>query len=142
MREQKRPMRLNIGSASIIMLFSVLCLTVLAALSLLSANSQWSITKRSADSVADYYKADLTATEIFNRVKSGDTSEVSVDSFEGTTYIAYSVPVNDRQALDVRLAESDGIWKILSWSTVDSADWIPDDSLNIWDGGGFEIVDY
>ena len=140
MREQKRPMRLNIGSASIIMLFAVLCLTVLAALSLLSANSQWTITKRSADSVAEYYAADLKATEIFNRVKSGDTSEVSVDSFDGTTYVTYSVPVNDRQALDVSLTESGGIWKILVWSAVDAGDWIPDDSLNLWDGGGFEIA--
>ena len=134
MREQKRPMRLNIGSASIIMLFSVLCLTVLAALSLLSANSQWNITKRSADSVAEYYEADLKAVEIFNRVKSGDMSEVTFETFEDNTFVDYTVPVNERQALDIRLLESEGVWTVLSWSAVDSGDWIPDDALNIWDG--------
>ena len=134
MREQKRPMRLNIGSASIIMLFSVLCLTVLAALSLLSANSQWNITKRSASSVAEYYEADLKAVEIFNRVKSGDMSEVTFETFEDNTFVDYTVPVNERQSLDIRLLESEGVWTVLSWSAVDSGDWIPDDALNIWDG--------
>ena len=140
MREQKRPMRLNIGSASIIMLFSVLCLTVLAALSLLSATSQWNITKRSADSVTEYYAADLAATEIFNRVKDGDMSEVSVEEFEGTSYVEYYVDINERQTLEVKLVESGGVWEVRSWSAVDSGDWIPDDSMNVWDGGTMTIV--
>ena len=140
MREQKRPMRLNIGSASIIMLFTVLCLTVLAALSLLSANSQWTIAKRSADSVTDYYAADFRAAEILSRVKNGDMSGVSVETLDGTSYVEYEVAINDRQTLEVRLTETGGVWEILSWSAIDSGDWIPDGSLNIWDGEDMTII--
>jgi hypothetical protein len=128
-------MGLNIGSASIIMLFAVLSLTVLAALSLLSANSQYALAKRSADAVADYYAADCEAARIYERVAAGDYSGIEAYEDTGVAYYRYSVEINPRSALEVVLTAGDGRRPhIVSWRVTETDAWIPDDSLDLWGG--------
>jgi hypothetical protein len=130
-----RQMGLNIGSASIIMLFAVLSLTVLAALSLLSANSQYTLAKRSASAVVDYYAADSEAARIFERVAAGDYAGVDVSDEDGVTYYRYSVEINPSSALEVTLADDGGRPAILSWTVTETADWTAeDDPLEVWQG--------
>jgi hypothetical protein len=138
MREKKQ-MGLNIGSASIIMLFSVLCLTVLASLSMLSANSQWRLANRSAAAVSAYYAADTQAARIYNSISTGGAG-ADVNRYEdenGDTYASYEVPIDDNQTLAVivRLSGADGgPPAILQWKAVDSGNWNPDTALDVWDG--------
>jgi hypothetical protein len=129
-------MGLNIGSASIIMLFAVLSLTVLAALSLLSANSQYALARRSADAVSDYYAADYEAAGIYERIASGDHTGVNVSEEAGVTYYRYSVEMASGNSLDVVLtAEGEGRPAVVSWQIADSGDWEADDvPLNVWQG--------
>ncbi|MDR0446522.1 MAG: hypothetical protein LBH17_05780 [Oscillospiraceae bacterium] len=134
-----RPMGLNIGSASIIMLFTVLCLTVLAALSLLSANSQYRLAERSAAAAEAYYAADAEAAAIYERLKNGEyngdviiTTETAAD---GGTLFSYEIPAGGRQALSVRLTrDSGGGFYITEWRLVESGEWTPDEGLNLWQG--------
>jgi hypothetical protein len=133
MRE-KRSMGLNIGSASILLLFAVLSLTVLAALSLLSANSQMRLARRSADVVTSYYAADTLATEIYDEVLSGDFSRVKVVDEDGNTYYNYVVPIDGRQLLDVSLVRTDDGVAVSHWKLVESGAWSPDDDILVWDG--------
>jgi hypothetical protein len=137
--KEKKQMGLNIGSASIIMLFSVLCLTVLASLSMLSANSQWKLANRSADAVSKYYAADTTASQVYNRIRQGDTTDVNFyEDEEGNTYLSYEVPIDSNQTLSVVLLDSDGPDGeppvIVEWKAVDSGNWNPDTALDVWDG--------
>jgi hypothetical protein len=129
-------MGLNIGSASIIMLFAVLSLTVLAALSLLSANSQYALARRSADAVSGYYAADYEASVIYERIASGDYTGVDISSDEsGVIYYSYSVEIDSRNSLDVVLAGEDDP-SIVSWRITESGAWeAEDDPLNVWQGG-------
>ncbi|MDR0838201.1 MAG: hypothetical protein LBN99_01005 [Oscillospiraceae bacterium] len=136
-KERKpRPMGLNIGSASIIMLFAVLCLTVLSALSLLSANSQYTLAERSAKVSAAYYEADFKATEIYERVKNNDFSGVvAEDYYDDTRYYSYTVDIDEHQRLDVRLSIAHGAVEIVRWKIIESGEWTPDDIFDLWPGG-------
>ena len=118
-----RPMGLNIGSASIIMLFAVLCLTVLSALSLLSANSQYALAERSSNVVKAYYEADFRAAEIFERVKSGAETELE-----------HQLAIDEHQILDVAFERVDGELRISRWRIIESDTWVPDDFFNLWNG--------
>jgi len=123
-KERKaRPMGLNIGSASIIMLFAVLCLTVLAALSLLSANSQYALAERAANVSKAYYEADFKAMEIYERAKNGEDLELE-----------YTVEIDEHQLLDVALGDRDGELVIVRWNIIESGAWEPDDIFDFWDG--------
>ena len=136
MHEQRRPpMRLNIGSASIIMLFSVLCLTVLASLSLLSAGTQWKLAQRSANSVSEYYAADFAASEIYSRVEQGDLTGITIEEENGIVLYSYAVKISDRQRLVVELQDNAGELAIVVWKAEETGDWTPDDSILVWDGG-------
>ncbi len=132
-----RPMGLNIGSSSIIMLFAVLCLTVLAALSLLSANSQYSLAERSAEVARSYYAAEVEAVDIYNRVKSGDLSNVGIYDYNGETLYGYTVNIDRFQAFNVLLSVDGENTEIRSWKIVEAGDWTPDDFLDLWSGDGF-----
>lgn len=135
-KQQRRPqaMGLNIGSASIIMLFAVLCLTVLAALSLLSANSQYALSARSAEVTRAYYEAETKAAQIFELVKNGDLTGVETYESDGETLYSYSVDIDQFQEFSVILSIDDGDVQIRSWKIIEAGSWTPDDSVDIWDG--------
>jgi len=127
-------MGLNIGSASIIMLFAVLCLTVLAALSLLSANSQYALSERSAEVTRAYYAAEVKAAEIYDVVKNGDLTKVSPVELDGETLYSYSVDIDKFQAIAVLLAIKGGEAELRSWKIIEAGNWEPDDFFDLWTG--------
>ena len=131
---RQRPMGLNIGSASIIMLFAVLCLTVLAALSLLSANSQHSLAERSAEVTRAYYAAEVKAAQMYDLVKNGDLSSVSLYEQNGETLYSYTVDIDEFQSFNVLIAIEDGTTQIRSWKIVEAGNWTPDDFFDLWTG--------
>ena len=53
-----REMRIHVGMASLVTIFSVLCLTIFAVLTLLSANSEQDLSEISADAIQSYYAAE------------------------------------------------------------------------------------
>lgn len=55
---QKGSFRISTGASSIVMIFVVLCLTVFAVLSFVSADADYRLSERAADSTEYYYKAD------------------------------------------------------------------------------------
>ena len=67
----RKTMLVHTGTPSVLILFAVLCLTVFAVLSLLSARSQASLAGKFADAVSAYYAADTQAVEILTRFAPG-----------------------------------------------------------------------
>ena len=128
---------LHLGSASLLTLFSVLCLTVLSALSLTSAKNEETLARRTADATAQYYAADAKAAAIYDAVMGGDMQGVTVtpNALDGV-YCRYAVPMGDTQQLEVEL---DINLKILSWRAVYTALWQPDEGIDIWDGNLPEV---
>ena len=131
----KKPAFINVGGASIIMLFSVLCLTVFAVLSLVSANSQSRLAGKVADTVSAYYEADLRACEIIDEIKSGNFDHAKPQPGSvGAPLYAYSVEIDAVQCLDVVVAVSDDEAKVMTWKVRSTAPWVPEDSHESWDG--------
>ena len=71
----------NIGSASLILIFIVLCLATFGLLSLTSANNDWKLADKNAKAVQTYYRADSQGEEFLrmvdetlDRVLKGQTS--------------------------------------------------------------------
>ena len=48
---------------------------------------------------------------------------------------AYTCPISDTQALEVRVRLDGEDWSVLRWQAVSTAQWEADESLDLWDGG-------
>jgi hypothetical protein len=108
------------------LIFSVLCLSVLAVLSLSTANFEKKMAEKAAQAATDYYNADLKATQIAaslssSYIESGSIPDnvggVSVDVRRdgARTYASYGCMLSDTQTLFVQLAFEEAGAEILSW---------------------------
>lgn len=133
----RKPTVINVGGASLMMLFAVLCLTVFSVLSLVYSNYQVKLTEKAVLATENYYAADTSAAEIFEALQNGDLSEATVTEENGITYYSYSVTVDADQTLDVVVANNGGALTIESWKVVNNAaevNLFDDDAFNLWDG--------
>lgn len=64
MKKKKRSFGISIGSSSILVVFVVLCLTTFATLSLVSANADYRLSRKTADAAAAYYALDGAGEEL------------------------------------------------------------------------------
>ena len=131
MKQKERVKLPAVGGSSLLVIFTVLCLTVFALLGLGTVQAGERLTDASADSVAAYYAADLQAETILARLRGGETVEDVV--WDGDC-CSYHVSVSERQvlAVTVRLTEQD--YEIIRWQTVTTDAWEADDSIELWDG--------
>lgn len=145
-RNERRP-GFNVGSASIIMIFSVLCLTIFAVLSLVTTNSDLKLSTRAAKSIEDYYAAEYAAETKVLEIKDAlqadgtptqllRTLDVDVTEREdGNAEIRFTQNVDARRDLRVELIlNADGKLSIAKWSLEANANWNPDDSISLWSG--------
>lgn len=122
-----------VGASSLLVIFAVLCLTVFAMLSLSTVQADKRLSDAATNAALAYYEADTEAERIFARLRGGEIPEgVSVD---GTNY-SYTCPISDTQALNVEVCCHNGIWTVLRWQAVSTAEWTDDDTITIWDGDG------
>ena len=146
--ETERSPKANIGSASIVVIFSVLCLTVFAVLSLLSANSEKKMADKTAMAISNYYAADLmgaeTAQELITAYKEDVSGEnlinvasdydASVMETDTGFFVYFVKTVDENQELYVELDLTQGIAQILSWKVRSVKEWEPNDDLPVWSG--------
>ena len=120
----------SIGGCSLLDIFGVLCLTVLALLSLSTALAEKRESEASTRAITAWYDADLQAQQIYARLRSGETvPNVVVD---GQTY-SFSVPISQHQVLEASLEKNGDGWSILSWQAVASPEEI-NETLPVWQG--------
>jgi hypothetical protein len=129
---------IGVGGASIVMVFSVLCLTIFAVLSLVTARNAFALSTRAAGAVTDYYAADGLAVEIYDALSASDAMPESV---LGVTLcrveedcMSYRVPIDENQELCVLLRREGADLRILEWSVHSTGEWNPSDRILVWDG--------
>lgn len=134
-----------VGASSLLVIFAVLCLTVFALLSLSTVQADKRLSDASAEAALAYYEADTEAERIFALLRAGElpdgvTIQSYTDLIEGEPisgqFCSYVCPISETQALEVELAEQNGVWTVLRWQAVSTAEWDADDSIQIWDGDG------
>ena len=148
-RKPHAEMGAQIGSASIVMIFAVLCLTVFAALSFETAGYEQRLAEKSAASVEAYYVADGIAEErylqIYQLLQQNLDAErlvtelehigVSMEIGTAQTKLSYTVPIDDMQELQVTLLWYENkVLQIAQWSAAAAVPWEAEDIIQVWDG--------
>lgn len=135
MRPEKEERRFRppaVGGSSLLVIFAALCLTIFALLGLGTVQADERLSRTSAEAIQGYYAADCQAEEILARLRAGQQVKgVTVED----GMCVYNCPISDTQTLSVRVRLEEDGYTILHWKAVSTADWVPDDSLNLWDGG-------
>lgn len=138
-----------LGGASIIVVFAVLCLTIFAVLTLITAQSEYRISEASVSSVDSYYKADAEAVaftaELKRLFKEDKNTEALKDaalqcgadevrSEEDCIVIGKTFPIDKNQALFVTLAAENGTVHVRGWQTVYCGEWDNEQGMELWNG--------
>ena len=138
-----------LGGASIIMVFAVLCLTIFAVLTLLTADSERRLSESYALSTENYYKADTAATAFassltegmqtggrdgFRRAAETAGAELVTENADGTLRTEKLFSIDENQALYMVLESSDTEVRVLCRQVVYTGEWAPDDGLQLWNG--------
>ncbi len=141
---------ISVGSSSILAIFVVLCLTTFATLSLVSAQADYKLTKKTAQATAEYYAADAKAEEMLQELhKALDTdtwreqlllldTAITYEVVEDTLIFRYDVPVNESKTLHVELISNvdtsgkpEGNLRRLSWKVMPMQGWQDEKQINL-----------
>jgi len=134
---------IGVGSASIVLVFAVLCLSVFSLITFVVAGNDKALVDTEAGLVTGYYEADAQAERIVADILEADgipevVRGIEINSywdFEADADITYFLyPISDQRSLFVSLAIRADSYDILSWRMYDTGDWTFDDSLNVWQG--------
>ena len=145
MKAERRSVGINVGSASIVMIFAVLCLTVFSTLSFVTANHERKLAEKSALAVQQYYAADWQCEEIYQQIvqclQTGGGIEqleplgVQIEQADGVQYLTYAADIDAEQQLQVCLAVwTDGSVQTKQWKVVAAREWEYKDEIAVWDG--------
>ena len=129
----------GVGSASIVLIFSVLCLTVFSLISFVVAQNGKSLVDSESGFVLGYYEADALAERVLAELLQADQFNPP-DSVKGVDIVnnpdgswSYVCPISENKDLYVEVACNGDSFDILSWSMRDTGDWQVDTSLHVFD---------
>ena len=152
--EKKHSGGINIGTSSILVTFVLLALVTFAALSYISARSDYVLSKEAADRTASYYDANRMAEIYLANIEAllskhlnssadrqayldgveqlfSDNEKIEVsDGEDGTKRLSYTIAVTNGQNLDVTLTvhypdiTDDSLFKIDKWATGVNREWL------------------
>jgi len=134
---------IGVGSASIVLVFAVLCLTIFSLITFVIAGNERAMIDARVELVIAYYEADALAEQIMSDILSADTlpktaRDVDIhtrwDESLKAEMIYFFCDISDIKALYVSLVIHDDTFDILSWQMRATDDWEFDDSLNVWRG--------
>lgn len=117
------------GGSSLLVIFSVLCLTVFAMLSLSTVKADLRMADASVQAIEDYYRADGEAEAILGQLREGQVPEGVVKEND---FYAYVCPVSETQALSVVVQVKEEEYQIQQWKVVATAEWSPKEYLELW----------
>lgn len=114
-----------------LVIFSVLCLTVFALLTISTVEAGGRLSQKAVSSVEDYYLADARAEELLAELRAGKIVE-GVACTDGV--YSYEVPMQEGRRIQVKVRLAGTKASILQWQMNPHAGWVPDENLPVWDG--------
>lgn len=159
--KQKHTFFVTVGIPSLFLIFSVLCLCVLALLTLGSSRSSLNTARHSMEQTENYYKACASATETMSEIRTsleqytkkapdeaGYFSMIQklADHGNDLTWdpdshtLSFSVEISETQQLSVVLEifypqkNDPSTYQILQWNTELTGSWEPDNHQNVFKG--------
>lgn len=121
----------SVGVVSLLVIFSVLCLTVFAMLAISTVQTDKILSAKAAEAVTGYYRADCEAEKTLAQLRSGEKPEYVVET-DGI--YSYTHTISETQTLVVEVMVEGENYDILRWQAVSTEDWQAGDQLPVWDG--------
>ena len=134
---------IGVGSASIVLVFAVLCLTIFSLITYVVAGNDKTLVEAKVELVTGYYEADALAEQVLLNLIGSDIIpdyilgveiNTGYDETLGVETTYFFCPISDIKALYVNLVLREDSFDILSWRMHDTDYWEFDDSLNVWAG--------
>ena len=135
--KQKHTFFVTVGIPSLFLIFSVLCLCVLALLTLGSSRSSLNTARHSMEQTENYYTGCADATETVSEIRD-DLEQYRRKTSDETGY--FSMGISETQQLSVVLEifypqkKSSSAYQILQWNTELTGSWQPDNHQNVFKG--------
>ena len=128
----------GIGSASIVLIFAVLCMTVFALISFSSALADKALANAQEKLVKEYYAADARAEYILAEItRTGKIPAeiggvaITTRPAENAVTAAFACSMSDSKELRVEVNVYENSFEILKWKVQDTGTWTADDSINV-----------
>jgi len=134
---------MGVGSASIVLIFAVLCLTIFTIITYMVTNNERALIDAKAELIKGYYEADALAEQILQELLDANTTpdrvhgvniETGIDEDLGIETTHFYCRITDIKSLYVKLAIREDSFDILSWRMYDTDEWVFDDTINVWTG--------
>lgn len=132
---------ISTGTTSIVLIFVMLSLLTFAVLSLVSAQANLRLSRKSAERTTAYYEAENAANDILAgliRAAREDPASLQEDGRVQDGLARYEVPLGEDQVLAVEaVLPVDGQeLEITRWQAVSRYDWSADEPLDLLGTGG------
>ena len=134
---------IGVGSASIVLVFAVLCLTVFSLITYVVAGNDRSLVDAKSGLVSSYYEADalaelilldLLAADETPSILHGVTIHTKWDEERGVETTYFFCKISEIKSLYVQLILREDSFDILTWRMYDTDEWDFDNSINVWPG--------
>ena len=128
------------GSALIVLMFAVLCLTIFSVMAYVSAQLDKRLAEAELNQVKAFYAADTLAEQVLYEALLSDGREniLGLDIHYGwdggKKIVSFTSPVNDTKNIHVTAAVNGGKYEIISWQMYDDSIWEADELLDVWPG--------
>lgn len=119
-----------VGGSSLLVIFSVLCLTVFSLLVLATVKADERLADDSCEAVRAYYEADCEAERILGELRAGN---VEAGVVQKEHCYAYSCPVSDTQSLHVVVEITGDDYEVLQWKLENTMQWEPEQYIDLFD---------
>lgn len=131
----------HVGTATILTVFMVLCLSIFGVLSVVSAQADLKLSRKTGEMVQGYYAADTLGEETLSRVdrilgRAWESVERLPDTGRSQAYLRQARLLLEEEGMEVSAAE-DGI--IISWSETAGEQRTLEISLRAGEEGSWEI---
>ena len=145
----------GVGSASIVLIFAVLCLTIFTMISYASAMADEVLIRREVDLVKNFYAADVLAEQVLHEILISEGTPDNVLGIEIDSYwdmmlwaerVSFIVPISETNELYVVVVIGEHSYEILTWRMQLIGEWEPFFEWNLWQGfdeedGGLNLFD-
>ena len=152
---KQRAFGTSMGVTSIIAILVILVLVTFAVLSITTSQADLNLSRRTADSVQAFYKADSSAEQKYAQVAeavktnpngwqndvsglgvkvSADTTRAPLGAAVAST-VAWTEPVDAARVLEVELTVVGNKVERTRWQITPNGEWSPDKSLNVFTPG-------
>ena len=133
----------GIGSASIVLVFAVLCMAIFTAISFVSALTEQSLIEAELRMVTAYHAADTLAEQVLAEILAAEETPESVLGVEIYSYwdwdifaerVYFVTNISETKELFVEVAIGEDGYEILNWRMYNIGEWEADERLNVWPG--------